>query len=122
MCSFALSLISALDGVGHQTPHLSCFIPGNETWYPLYMRLGGSQARSGRVRKILSPTGIRSPDRLTRSESLYRLSYPSINELHIPIGITTRSVSRVIAEHAMNIYGATEVQVHAFLPWTLDGG
>jgi len=36
--------------------------PGKKTWYPLYMRLGGSQDRSGRVRKISLPTGIRSSD------------------------------------------------------------
>jgi hypothetical protein len=38
-------------------------------------RLGGPQGRSGRVRKISPPTGIRSPDRPTRGESLYRLRY-----------------------------------------------
>ena len=37
----------------------------------------GSSGRSERVRKISPPTGIRSPDRPPRSESLYRLSYPS---------------------------------------------
>jgi hypothetical protein len=36
------------------------------------MRLGGPQSRSGRVRKISPPTGIRSSDRPARSESLYR--------------------------------------------------
>ena len=35
------------------------------------------QGRSGRVWKISPPTGIRSPDRPARSESLYGLSYPS---------------------------------------------
>ena len=39
--------------------------------------MGGPQGRSGRVRKISSPTGIRSPDRPACSESLYRLSYPA---------------------------------------------
>ena len=50
----------------------------------------GPQGRSGRVRKISPHTGIRSPDRPSRSESLYRLSYPGrhkmrstyIKELH----------------------------------------
>ena len=46
------------------------------TRYPLYRRLGGLQGRSGRVRKISPPTGIRSPDRPARIESLYRLSHP----------------------------------------------
>ena len=47
-----------------------------KTRYPLYRRLGGPQGRSGMVRKISLPTGIRSPDRPARSQSLYRLSYP----------------------------------------------
>ena len=50
------------------------FTPGKN---PLYMRLGGPQGRSGQVRKISSPTGIRSPDRPARSQSLYRLRYPA---------------------------------------------
>ena len=33
----------------------------------------GPHGRSGRVRKISPPTGIRSPNRPARSESLYRL-------------------------------------------------
>jgi len=46
------------------------------TQYPLYRRPGGLQGRSGLVRKISSPTVVRSPDRPGRSESLDRLSYP----------------------------------------------
>ena len=34
------------------------------------------RAGSGQGWKISPPTGIRSPDRPARSESLYRLSYP----------------------------------------------
>ena len=65
------SLTSALDSgwVVNATPV-------KETWYPLYRRLGGPQGRSGWVRKISPPTGIRSPDGPARSESLYRLHYP----------------------------------------------
>ena len=46
-----------------------------DTQYQLYRTLAGPQGRSGRVRKISPPTGIRSPDRPARNESLYRLSY-----------------------------------------------
>jgi hypothetical protein len=49
--------------------------PGKQTRYPLYRRLGGSQDRSGWMRKISPPTGIRSTDRPARSESPYRLRY-----------------------------------------------
>jgi hypothetical protein len=45
-------LTSALDEGKWSTPLLGRFTPGKETGYPLYRRLGGSQGRSGRVRKI----------------------------------------------------------------------
>ena len=56
--------------------HAPAALPPGKTRYSLYRRLGGPQGRPGRVRKISPPTGIRSPDRPARSESLYRLSYP----------------------------------------------
>ena len=62
-------------GVGGQS-HAPAAVPPRKTRYPLYRRLGGPQSRSRRARKISPPTGIRSPDRPARSESLYRLSYP----------------------------------------------
>ena len=60
---------------GHR--HTQAALPPGKTPHPLYRRLGGPQSRSGRVRKISSPIGIRSPDRLARSQSLYRLRYPA---------------------------------------------
>jgi hypothetical protein len=42
--------------------HAPAALPPGKTWYPLYRRLGGPQGRSGRVRKISPPTGIRFPD------------------------------------------------------------
>ena len=59
-------------GVGGQRHALAALLPG-KTRYPMCRRLGGPQGRSGRVRKISPPTGIRSPDRLVRNQSLYRL-------------------------------------------------
>jgi len=61
---------------GWSTPRPGHFTSVKETRYPLYRRLGRPQGRSGPVRKISPPTGIRSPNRQARSESLYRLSYP----------------------------------------------
>jgi hypothetical protein len=61
-------------GVADQR-HSPAALPPGKTRCPLYRRLSGPQGRSGRVRKISPPTGIRSPDRPARSESLYRLSY-----------------------------------------------
>ena len=60
-----------MGGQRHAPPAL----PPGKTRYPLYKRLGGPQGRSGRVRKISPPTGIRFPDHPIRSKSLYRLSH-----------------------------------------------
>jgi hypothetical protein len=62
-------------GVGGQR-HVPAALPQGKIRYPLYRRPGGFQGRSGRVRNISPPTGIRSQDRPARSESLYRPSYP----------------------------------------------
>jgi hypothetical protein len=58
-------------GLGGQRHAPAALLPGM-TRYPLYRRL----CRSEQVLKMSPPTGIRSPDRPARSESLYRLSYP----------------------------------------------
>jgi hypothetical protein len=50
-------------------PRPGRFTPGKDP-------VGRPQGRYGQVRKISPPTGIRSPDRPARSQSLYRLSYP----------------------------------------------
>ena len=78
MYSSTLPSTSALDGgwVVNATPRpLYPPPPAGRTLYLLYRRLGGPQGRSGPVRKISPHTGIRSPDRPARSESLYQLSY-----------------------------------------------
>ena len=74
--SCTLSLTSALDVVSGQRHTPAALLPG-KTRYPLYRRLGGSQALCGRVQKISPPTGIRSPDGPARSVSLYRLKCTS---------------------------------------------
>jgi hypothetical protein len=42
--------------------HAPATLPPGKTRYSLYIRLSDPQVRSGRVRKISPPTGIRSPD------------------------------------------------------------
>ena len=49
--SLALSLVSALGGVGGQC-HAPAALPSGKTRYPLYRRLGGPQGRSAQVQKI----------------------------------------------------------------------
>jgi hypothetical protein len=65
-------------GVGGQR-HAPAALPPGKTRHPLHKRLGGPQGRSRQVRKITPPTGIRSPDRPARSQSLHRLRYPTHN-------------------------------------------
>ena len=72
--SSTLSLTSAIDGVGVQR-YVPADLPPEMAQYPLYSRLGWHQGRSGRVRKISPPTGIRFPDRPAHSESLYQLRH-----------------------------------------------
>jgi len=92
--SSTLSLILALDGAGWSTPRPGRFTPGKEAHYPSYRRLGGSQGRYGRVRKISPPTLIRSPELPARSESLYRLSYPILRTCRIIYICTSVSLSK----------------------------
>jgi hypothetical protein len=49
--------------------------PRKETRYPLYRRLGGAPGPVWTGAENLAPTGIRSPDRPARNQSLYRLRY-----------------------------------------------
>jgi len=64
-------------GVGGQR-HASASLSPGKTLYQLYRGLSGPLGWSGRVRKLSPATEIRSPDHPTRSESLYRLSYPGL--------------------------------------------
>jgi hypothetical protein len=50
--------------------------PGKETRYPIVQEAGWAPGPVWTGAENLTPTGIRSPDRPARSESLYRLSYP----------------------------------------------
>ena len=61
--------------VGGQN-HAPAALPPGKTRSPLYRRLGGPPGPVWKVVENLAATGIRSPDRPARSESLYRPSYP----------------------------------------------
>jgi len=73
-------MTTALEGVEGSASRPGRSLPSVNTRYPLYRRLGGPQDRSGQVRKISTATGIRSPDRPVRSQSLYRLRYPALQD------------------------------------------
>jgi len=67
-------MIAALEGGEWSAARPGRTLPPGKTRYPFYRRLGVPQGRSGRTENLV-PTGIRSPDRPARSQSLYRLSY-----------------------------------------------
>jgi len=68
-----------LDGVGGQSHDPAALLSGKENRYPSYIRQGGPQGRSGPVRKISPPTGVRTPNRPARSESLNASRSPPKN-------------------------------------------
>jgi hypothetical protein len=102
MYSSTLSLTSALDGVGRQL-HASADLPSGNARYPLYKKLGRPLGWSGRLGKISPLTGILSPDRPARSQSLYRLSYrPTLFMVSLSIFTShTHSISVVISSNIL---------------------
>ena len=75
MYSSTLPSASALDGVGGQRQAPATFSPGKDP-VPIVLEGGWAPGPVWTGAENLAPTGIRSPDRPARSESLYRLSYP----------------------------------------------
>jgi hypothetical protein len=69
-------LTSALVGGGWSAPHPGRFTKGKDP-VPIIQETGWTPGPVWTCAKNLSPTGIRSPDRPARSQSLYRLSYPA---------------------------------------------
>jgi hypothetical protein len=63
-------------GVGGQR-HAPAALPPGTTRYPLYMRLGGPQGRSGRVLKISFPSGF-DPRTVQLVASRYTDAIPEI--------------------------------------------
>jgi hypothetical protein len=117
--SYSLSLTWALDGGEWSAPRPCRFTTGTETLYPLYGRLGGFQGRSGLVRKISFSTGIRSPDRPARSESLYRLSHPGPRKATSSFVITQRP-SVCMKQHVSCRMDYREVLYQALLLKSVD--
>jgi hypothetical protein len=108
-------------------------LPQGKTRYPLCRRLGGPQGRSGQVRKISSPTGIRSPDRPARSSVAIPTELPgphqqtvtfinssdqNIRPLHNLV-IDTKPIQRQIRSH--NTHAQTLHRISLFSPTAWAG-
>jgi hypothetical protein len=72
--SCILDLTSALDGMGGQR-HAPAALPPVK-WSPMLQEVGWAPGPVWTDAENVTSTGIRSPDRPARSESLYRLSTP----------------------------------------------
>jgi hypothetical protein len=75
MYNSTLPSTSALDGGEWSTPRSGCFTPGKDP-VPIAQKAGWAPGPVWTGAENLAPTGIRSPNRPARSESLYRLRYP----------------------------------------------
>jgi len=67
----------ALDGVGGQRHVPAAVTPGKDS-IPLVQEAGWAPGPVWTGAENLAPTGIRSPDRPARSESLYRRRYSGL--------------------------------------------
>jgi hypothetical protein len=90
--------VQALERGGWSAPRPGHFTPGKDT-VPIVQEAGWAPGPVWTCAKNLGPaTGIRSPDRPARSQSLYRLSYPAhmliynLFKIFVPIKIKSMSV------------------------------
>ena len=96
-----LSSTSALDGMGGQRHAPAPLHPGKilstyriEGWV-------GPRAGLGGCEKNLAPTGVRSPDRPSRSESLYRRYPGPLSGQHTEPNFKVRTVQKVGTARAL---------------------
>jgi hypothetical protein len=89
---------SALEGGGWSAPRPGRFTPGKDQ-VPIVQEAGWTPGPVWTCAKNLAPTGIRSPDRPTRSQSLYRVSYRAHNFAWVLTVNTRTNLSRGTAGH-----------------------
>ena len=101
--NFFLNLIT-LDGCGWLTPRPGRLYPGKDS-VPIVQEAGWASEPFWIGAKNLAPTGIRSPDLLARSESLYRLRHPGCTEIcNIHKYVTHKTIQRIKNAVSVNIY------------------
>ena len=80
---------SSLDGGGWSTPRPGRFTSGKDP-VPIVQEAGWAAGPVWTGAENLAPTGIRSPDRPARSESLHRLSYSGPLLCYVVYNIRTK--------------------------------
>ena len=82
-------MTTALEGgEGSASPPRPLFTPGKDP-VPIVQEAGWAPGPVWTGAENLAPTGIRSPDRPTRSQSLYRVRYPAHMQYEAPSEIFT---------------------------------
>jgi len=104
-------------------------LPPGKTRYPLYRRLSGPQGRSEQVRKISPPTGIRSPDRPTRSQSI-AITLPCLRicedfegeeDLWSVVSYYAGICLKKLSFHTAGRLQRVAIQSQSVLNWAVDG-
>ena len=109
--SSTLSLTSALDRWGGWlTPRHGRFIPGKESWYLFYRRLGGLQGRSERVRKISphrdsipepsSPQQVAIPTTLSQPTIIFAFQRTPVSSFNV-LGYNRRYIINSVIKRIM---------------------
>jgi hypothetical protein len=79
-------------GVGDQR-HPPAALPRGKDPVPILQEVGWAPRWVWTsAANLATPTGIRSPDRPARTESLYRLSYPGPHNVLIKVGFIPKSL------------------------------
>jgi hypothetical protein len=71
------------------------FVPGKDP-VPILQEAGWAPGSVWTGAENLAPTRIRSPDRPSRSQSLYRLSYPAHDKVTLDDGFCYRSIPTLL--------------------------
>jgi hypothetical protein len=97
------SKTSALEGSERSAARAGRNLPPGKTRYSLYRRLVGPQDRSGRAENLAS-TGIPSPNRPARNQSLQRLKQVSIHPISVftLFHITSHKQKKTNSQHSIS--------------------
>jgi hypothetical protein len=109
MYSSTRALTSALDGNEWSTLRFGRFTPGKDPAPIIQRVLGLSRGRWASETVLtgaenLALSGIRSPDRPARSESLYRLRYLGFDGGQVPVENRSKQVRRFFRPHRLSLY------------------
>jgi hypothetical protein len=100
------------------------FTPSNDP-LPIVQEVGRAPGRVWTGAENRALTGIRSPDRSARSESLYRLSYRdplkqiTAKDFYLgnPCAVGQRGLLAKFARRSVDLNDKRQLKAHKFMPW-----